>query len=149
WYAVFFPHSGPYKSGVFKFVITFPNDYPDSPPRIFFLTEMFHPLVDAISKEFEYLRRAKFTVTKLLRYLKKCFSENGLKALKAEECVNIDAWKFYNNEHSTYIQLASQFAQQSLTNGTLYDHYTDDNSIRFSELSDERFGICLFHSLII
>ena len=36
------PPSTPYHGGVFKLQITFPSDYPDSPPRLQFITVPLH-----------------------------------------------------------------------------------------------------------
>lgn len=38
--------SGYYQDSVLKFTVTFPNDYPERPPTVRFLTDIFHPLVD-------------------------------------------------------------------------------------------------------
>lgn len=36
---------GSYAGSIFKFVITFPDNYPDRPPTVRFVTDVFHPLV--------------------------------------------------------------------------------------------------------
>ncbi|KAF9058287.1 ubiquitin-conjugating enzyme/RWD-like protein [Panaeolus papilionaceus] len=45
WDGVFFIHQGYYADSVFKFRITFPQTFPDHPPSVEFVTEVFHPLV--------------------------------------------------------------------------------------------------------
>lgn len=40
------PTESPFEGGVFKINIRFPPDYPYSPPRIMFLTKIFHPNID-------------------------------------------------------------------------------------------------------
>lgn len=46
WHGVMFLRSGPYRGGVFKFQIDFPEEYPDLPPSIAFISDVFHPLVE-------------------------------------------------------------------------------------------------------
>ncbi|KAI9188911.1 hypothetical protein H9P43_000333 [Blastocladiella emersonii ATCC 22665] len=45
WHGVYFPTSGPYFKGVFRFVVDFPPEYPKVPPRVVFTSDMYHPLV--------------------------------------------------------------------------------------------------------
>jgi len=58
WHGIIFPHQGFYVSGVFKFVISFPTQYPEKPPQVTFCTPIYHPLVDPLTLELNL--RAKF-----------------------------------------------------------------------------------------
>eukprot|EP00768_Dysnectes_brevis_P006704 gnl/Dysnectes_brevis/538_a595_3708.p1 GENE.gnl/Dysnectes_brevis/538_a595_3708~~gnl/Dysnectes_brevis/538_a595_3708.p1 ORF type:complete len:167 (+),score=6.81 gnl/Dysnectes_brevis/538_a595_3708:696-1196(+) len=37
------PQDTPYEGGCFKAILTFPEDYPNSPPKMRFTTPMYHP----------------------------------------------------------------------------------------------------------
>ena len=42
-------HPGPYAPAVLRFHVSFPTDYPESPPVITFTTDIFHPLVTPLT----------------------------------------------------------------------------------------------------
>ena len=47
WEAIIFgPIATPYYGGIFKLQILFPVDYPYEPPKITFITRIFHPNID-------------------------------------------------------------------------------------------------------
>ncbi|XP_075559394.1 uncharacterized protein LOC142590880 [Dermacentor variabilis] len=39
------PEGTPYEGGLFRVAITFPDDYPNSPPKVTFVTKIYHPNV--------------------------------------------------------------------------------------------------------
>jgi ubiquitin-protein ligase len=44
------PSSSPYEGGIFKLELFLPDDYPMTPPKIRFLTKIFHPNVDKLGR---------------------------------------------------------------------------------------------------
>ncbi|CAI4211010.1 unnamed protein product [Parascedosporium putredinis] len=44
------PAQSPYEGGVFKLELFLPDDYPMTPPKIRFLTKIFHPNVDKLGR---------------------------------------------------------------------------------------------------
>ncbi|KJE90860.1 ubiquitin-conjugating enzyme E2 l [Capsaspora owczarzaki ATCC 30864] len=46
WEALLVPDVAPYNKGAFKISITFPSEYPFKPPKVTFLTKIYHPNVD-------------------------------------------------------------------------------------------------------
>eukprot|EP00126_Sphaerothecum_destruens_P014103 Sdes_comp24226_c0_seq1m22229 len=44
--AVSGPHGTPYESGLFKVEVVFPSRYPFEPPKLRFITPIYHPNID-------------------------------------------------------------------------------------------------------
>ena len=40
---LFGPENSPYAGGIFKFQLCFPNEYPNKPPKLKFISPIFHP----------------------------------------------------------------------------------------------------------
>ena len=53
WHGIIFVRSGLYASGIFKFKIVFPASYPDSSPKLFFFSTVFHPSVSPSTGELD------------------------------------------------------------------------------------------------
>ncbi|KAF2233133.1 hypothetical protein EV356DRAFT_524659 [Viridothelium virens] len=49
WSGVFFVQTGPYAPAILRFQISFPPNYPEAPPGLTFLTDIFHPLVTPLT----------------------------------------------------------------------------------------------------
>lgn len=83
WHGVLTVNQGWYKGGIFKFVIHFPVDYPESPPTIYFFNRVFHPLVDDsgrldLSPAFPSWRSGRDYIVLVLSFLKKIFYKKEL-----------------------------------------------------------------------
>uniref|UniRef100_A0A0G4GM39 UBC core domain-containing protein n=1 Tax=Chromera velia CCMP2878 TaxID=1169474 RepID=A0A0G4GM39_9ALVE len=79
WFGVLFVRQGWYKDGIFHFRIQIPQEYPNAAPSIFFLTPVFHPLVDPssgyldLSVEFSEWKASEDYIIFTLAFLKKIF----------------------------------------------------------------------------
>ncbi|KAK5133578.1 hypothetical protein LTR08_007617 [Meristemomyces frigidus] len=49
WIGVLFLKKGPYANAVLRFRVAFPEDYPQRPPVITFLSDVFHPMVTPLT----------------------------------------------------------------------------------------------------
>ncbi|KAI7872959.1 ubiquitin-conjugating enzyme/RWD-like protein [Spinellus fusiger] len=145
WYGVIFVHKGFYRSGVFKFRITIPENYPNLPPSVTFLTDMFHPLVDvrgnmSLSQQFPTWKPYQDYILHVLHYIKNSFKKVVLDSLVDKHCLNKEAYRMYRADTGVFVKLTQQCAQLSITESYLFDNVPDNNMIRFSSLSEAKFG---------
>ncbi|CAO3622523.1 unnamed protein product [Cunninghamella blakesleeana] len=98
WYGVHFIYRGLYSSGVFKFRIVVPENYPYSAPTVSFLTDIFHPLVDdqgylSLNAQFPSWRPQQDFILHLLIYIKNIFKRDTLDRLVEKHCLNKEAYR--------------------------------------------------------
>lgn len=119
WDGLLFLHSGPYSGAIFKFEITF-DGYPKCPPEVYFLSDVWHPLVLARTGQFCTFPQDTCTVSQLLFHLKAAFKESTLAHLQREDCANRDCFDTYHNSKDLYLNLACQCAKVSTSRPVLY-----------------------------
>lgn len=85
WHGVIFLRKGFFRKGVFKFVLHIPDGYPDAgPPRVFFISEIFHPLINPdtgeldFSPQFPEWNPHEHFLVLVLHYVKKVFYQSRL-----------------------------------------------------------------------
>ncbi|ORZ06843.1 ubiquitin-conjugating enzyme/RWD-like protein [Absidia repens] len=145
WYGILFLHQGLYNSGIFKFRLSIPENYPFGMPSVTFLTDIFHPLIDSqgalrLSSAFPVWRPYQDYIIHLLCFIKNMFKKSTLDKLLDKHCANKEAYRLYRQEMVVFKKLAQQCAQLSITESYLYDHFPDNNLIRFTPLGEQAFG---------
>ncbi|PVU99162.1 hypothetical protein BB560_005550, partial [Smittium megazygosporum] len=151
WYGCLFVHHGPWKGGVFKFKVLFPNEYPYKAPEIYFLTKLNHPLVSKsdgkfnLKPQFPEWKAYEDYLFLALAFMKNSFKSTVLSSLinSPALCFNQDALKMYINDRSQFEQIASLDTERSLQPNNLYKLESPDCPINFSPLSDSQFGFLL------
>ncbi|KAG2013688.1 hypothetical protein CC2G_010568 [Coprinopsis cinerea AmutBmut pab1-1] len=98
WDGVFFAHEGFYSDAILKFRVTFPENYPDRPPTVRFITDVFHPLISQEgafnhSHRFRPWRPKEHHIFDLLHFIKASFKKSTLDKLREEECANKEAFR--------------------------------------------------------
>ncbi|KAL0094983.1 ubiquitin-conjugating enzyme/RWD-like protein [Phycomyces blakesleeanus] len=145
WFGVLFVNKGFYRAGVFKFRLVIPENYPNNPPTVAFMTDMFHPLVDIngnlnLAQRFMTWRPYQDYILHVLHYVKTIFKRAVLDGLLDKHCTNKEAYRLYRKDPTVFGKLAQQCAQLSITASFLFDTFPDNNLIRFSALSETKFG---------
>ncbi|KAI9574838.1 UBC-like protein [Boletus coccyginus] len=127
WDAVLFVHKGDYAGSVLKFVMVFPDNYPDRPPTVRFVTDVFHPLVASqtgmlnLTARFRPWRPKEHHVHDVLYFVKTAFKERALDKLDEMDVVNKEAFKLHTENRSSFTALAQQSSQLSRSPSALYD----------------------------
>ncbi|KAJ7937089.1 UBC-like protein [Mycena leptocephala] len=149
WDAVFFVHQGYYADAILKFRLTFPNNYPESPPVVQFVTDVvFHPLISHsgifnLAPRFRPWRPKEHRVFDVLHWIKAAFKKHALDEIKESDCLNKEAYR-YHETTSSFAGLASQSSLLSQSAPALFDR--DHPSLKgkprdampFRELSPEQ-----------
>ena len=79
WHGVIFPREGIYRDGIFKYKIHIPPDYPNSPPKVIFVSKVFHPLINPktglldLSEKFPKWEPAKCFLVRVIYYIQEIF----------------------------------------------------------------------------
>ncbi|KAG1866644.1 UBC-like protein [Suillus subalutaceus] len=126
---------------VLKFTVSFPNDYPERPPTVRFLTDIFHPLVDprtgaySLAPRFRPWRPKEHQIHHILHFIKSTFKEPTLDKLHEEDVLNKEAFNYRDNRTS-FATLAKQSAELSQSPSALYDTSGSkkNHSLRFTPL---------------
>jgi len=142
WDAVLFVHKGYYRDSVLKFTITFPNDYPERPPTVRFLTDVFHPLVDSrtgvysLAPRFRPWKPKEHQIHHILHFIKSTLKEPTLDKLQEPDVLNKEAFKLYRDNRTSFAALAKQSAELSQSPSALYDTSGSkrNHSLRFTPL---------------
>ncbi|KAF8351478.1 ubiquitin-conjugating enzyme/RWD-like protein [Amanita rubescens] len=152
WDSVFFVHrgasSGHYAGAILKFHVNFPWNYPERPPVVQFVTDIFHPLIGpdgtlSMAPRFRPWRPKEHTVFHVLAFVKIAFSTDGLSKFKEADCANKEAFK---KSPASFEALARQSAMLSQSDSALFDSDHPSlagkvlDGITFKELTRDQLG---------
>ncbi|CAF1626516.1 unnamed protein product, partial [Didymodactylos carnosus] len=82
WFGVHFVSQGPYQAGIFRFVITIPDNFPNGDcPRVTFTPSFYHPLVNIdngeldVKRYFPVWKRNDHHIYQILRCIRRIFQK--------------------------------------------------------------------------
>ncbi|KAF9259498.1 UBC-like protein [Marasmius fiardii PR-910] len=125
WDGVLFVHQGYYSDAILKFKLSFPSKYPERPPKVQFITEVFHPLAAPdgtfnITPQIRTWLPGQHHVFDILHFIKAAFKSYTIEKLEEGDCFNKEAYRFHDST-SSFAALASQSASLSKSSSSLFD----------------------------
>mmetsp|Transcript_45374 Transcript_45374/g.145563 ORF Transcript_45374/g.145563 Transcript_45374/m.145563 type:complete len:275 (-) Transcript_45374:17-841(-) len=136
WHGILFVRQGFYKGGAFKFLVQLPEDYPDTPPQLCFISEVYHPMVDPQSGRvdtsgvFPEWRPVRDYASFMLPFLHRAMLRREYLSGNARPPLNTEARDFFLEDPAAFAAKAAECAQQSLTN--VYQN-TKGSSLQFTK----------------
>ena len=121
WYATLTgPRDTPYEKGFFKILISFPNNYPISPPQIFFLTPIYHININPYANQMGIIDPIGFVPIQKLEIWKPQYTMKevltflcGLFYYANPECgYGSDRVMEYKNNKSLYFEKVKHFVKK-------------------------------------
>ncbi|KAI0278860.1 ubiquitin-conjugating enzyme/RWD-like protein, partial [Russula aff. rugulosa BPL654] len=152
WDAVLFIHQGYYTDSILRFRLTFPYNYPERPPTVHFITDVFHPLISHqdgtfnLAPRFNLWRPNEHNVYDILYYIKSSFKKHTLDQIKESDCLNKEAFRRVPRYNVSFAALATQSSMLSQTASALFDQDYPSmantkgppHSLMFRELTPEQ-----------
>ncbi|XP_065175880.1 protein AKTIP homolog isoform X2 [Sycon ciliatum] len=139
WHGVICLHAGPFKGGVFRFNIFFPDRFPHEHPMIKFVSYVFHPQVDSngilnITQAFPHWHAQRDHVWHVLQHMKKVFcSLDTWQPTNEKATIAVhESMDAYNAQAHTCVHQSIQDLLEST--GSSDD---DGNFLKYFEISDE------------
>jgi ubiquitin-conjugating enzyme E2 L3 len=105
WSGLLLPDNEPYNKGAFKISVDFPAEYPFKPPKITFLTKIYHPNIDEkgqvclpiiAPENWKPATKTEQVITSLLSLVNTPEPDHPLRADLAEEYMK-EKKKFFKN----------------------------------------------------
>ncbi len=109
------PNDSCYENGLFKLILIFPQNYPNDPPNIKFVTKIYHPnismndgtiCVSSTSSDWENNKSIINVIYSIYDLLKTPSIAHGL---------NKEALQLYQNDYESFKKKAKEFTMQNAT----------------------------------
>eukprot|EP00164_Ancoracysta_twista_P002144 GFYU01002832.1.p1 GENE.GFYU01002832.1~~GFYU01002832.1.p1 ORF type:complete len:264 (+),score=34.81 GFYU01002832.1:181-972(+) len=136
WYGVIFIRQGLYRGGIFKFLLSIPEDYPNSRPSVQFFSKVYHPLIDHqgnldLSSQFATWTPRKDYILHILAFIKKIFYHIDT---CLESPINKEAADLYYKKREEFISRVEPCVKDS--QNRVYDN-PSRSSMLFSDYNEK------------
>ena len=105
------PEGSPYQGGIFNLKIDFPEDYPFKPPKVIFLTKIYHCNINSTGSICLDILKDKWspalTISKVLLSICSMMDDQNPNDPLEPEVANL-----YNNDKEKFIEMAKLYTSQ-------------------------------------
>lgn len=145
WHGVIMPRSGFYRGGIFKFQVDLPEEYPEGPPTIVFITDIYHPMVELgtgrIDLDFWAGQSGSDLIAAVLPHLFNSIVNKDHILFKSEdkeaEALNPEARDLFKNDPEKFAEKAMESVEASKSEAALYQN-PEGALLRFADGPQER-----------
>mmetsp|Transcript_10711 Transcript_10711/g.18344 ORF Transcript_10711/g.18344 Transcript_10711/m.18344 type:complete len:150 (-) Transcript_10711:234-683(-) len=102
------PDDSPYAGGIFKLELFLPEDYPMTPPKVRFLTRIYHPNIDRLGRICLDILKDKWSPALQIRTVLLSI-QALLSAPNPDDPLNNEAAEWWKKEEAKAIQTAKQW----------------------------------------
>ena len=144
WDGIIFVRSGPFKSGIFRFVLQLESNFPSQkfPPVIKLLTPLVHPLVSDDTLIFD--SSSAFNtwndsdhIYEILKFLKYALENIDYCCTQIQRPSNPSAVELYNKNRQKFLELARETVARSV------------NEVFNSDVNDDKQNVFVFDKSIV
>ncbi|KAL0234695.1 hypothetical protein PCE1_001731 [Barthelona sp. PCE] len=126
WTALIFgPEDSEWEGGIFKLNLTFPSDYPHSPPKVVFSTVMHHPNIYADGRICLDILQNRWTASydclSILTSIQSLLTDPNVNSP-----ANVQAASQYSTNRDLYIQKVRECVTNSLLEHTVEEEKTEE-----------------------
>mmetsp|Transcript_117199 Transcript_117199/g.213235 ORF Transcript_117199/g.213235 Transcript_117199/m.213235 type:complete len:262 (+) Transcript_117199:159-944(+) len=147
WHGVIFPRQGLYRGGSFKFELELPADYPDSPPSLRLLDDIFHPMVEPETGRFDLgsifpeWRAGRDYAACVLPHLHRALLRREYFSNSARSPLNPEARELFVTSPPQFAERAADCARRSVSNSGIDG--TSRSALDFSKTPTEAHELLL------
>lgn len=105
------PKDTPYEGGIFNLEIKFPNEYPFRPPKIKFVTKIYHPNINMKGEICLDILRDRWSSALTIRTVLLSIS-SLLDSPNPDDPLVSEIANLYKRNHSRYIELAKEWTKK-------------------------------------
>lgn len=140
WHGIVFVRTGPYRGGIFKFQLDLPEEYPEFPPSLHFITDVFHPMIEPSTGRIDLdtwysdWKPGTDYAACILPRIHKALSQKDHFIPKTDsfEPLNHEAGDLLRDDYPAFLEKVKECVEASQTHDDVFEN-PEGSLLRFSE----------------